>query len=145
MPASTSSRLCRIGGLRTCRGLTPEGRQQLAKLSQRLADRFASPSTSSTPRRCRAQPRSPGSSPTPSAWAPVVYPDLREPDCGSADGLPWEKAVADFGDAPTRVASNVMWMMWEPPLGRAAALVCSTAGSPQPSTSAASRSGTISS
>ncbi|MFC0862422.1 histidine phosphatase family protein [Sphaerimonospora cavernae] len=90
-----------VGGPRSCRGLTPRGCTQTGMLAERLAAEHASRPIDvvyTTP-----LPRARETADLVAAalgLAPVVEPDLREPDYGTADGLPWAKVVADFGDAP---------------------------------------------
>jgi probable phosphoglycerate mutase len=91
-----------IGGPASCRGLTPTGRQQAAKLAAHLAAQhhaghridglYASP-----------LPRVQQTADIIAATLdlPVVtVDDLREPDYGSADGARWADVVAAFGAAP---------------------------------------------
>ncbi len=91
----------RIGGLATCRGLTPTGRAQAARLATRLmADHqrhsFAALYTSPLPRA-----RETAAVITAAIGIPAtVVDDVREPDYGTADGAHWVDVAAAFGAAP---------------------------------------------
>ncbi|MFI6603806.1 histidine phosphatase family protein [Nonomuraea sp. NPDC050536] len=89
-----------IGGMRTCRGLTPEGRQQAERLAARLAN-AARPVDVIYTTPLRRASETAGLLGDVLGVEPIVEPGLREPDYGAAEGLPWDKAVADFGDAPS--------------------------------------------
>jgi probable phosphoglycerate mutase len=91
-----------VGGPASCRGLTPTGQNQAARLAARLAGEHRS-----------GQPiHALYASPLPRARQTaeiiatvlnlplVIDNDLREPDYGSADGAHWADVVAAFGAAP---------------------------------------------
>lgn len=90
-----------VGGPRSCRGLTPQGQVQASLLAKRLAAEHATrpiDALYTTPlRRAQETAHIIG---TVLGLRAQIEPDLREPDYGAADGLPWTKVVAEFGDAP---------------------------------------------
>ncbi|MFI5492359.1 histidine phosphatase family protein [Actinoplanes sp. NPDC051859] len=91
----------RIAGPATCRGLTPTGRHQAARLAARISAEhqrqpYAALYASPLPRT-----RQTADTVAVAAGLPVtVVDDLREPDYGTADGARWADVVAAFGAAP---------------------------------------------
>lgn len=90
-----------IGGPATCRGLTPTGHAQAARLAARLAadhQRHPVSALYSSPLR---RARETATAAADALDLPVtVVDDLREPDYGSADGARWADVIAAFGAAP---------------------------------------------
>ena len=90
-----------IGGPATCRGLTPTGHQQAARLAARLAaDHHRHPITAlyTSPLRRARQTATVVAAAL--QLPATVADDLREPDYGSADGARWADVIAAFGAAP---------------------------------------------
>jgi probable phosphoglycerate mutase len=90
-----------IGGPTTCRGLTELGRQQAARLADRLAadqQRHPVAALYSSPLR-RAHETAAAIAEAVRLPATVID-DLREPDHGTADGARWADVVAAFNAAP---------------------------------------------
>lgn len=90
-----------IGGPASCRGLTPTGHAQAARLATRLAtdhQRHPIAGLYTSPLR-RAQQTAAAIAAALHLPATIVN-DLREPDYGSADGARWTDVITAFGAAP---------------------------------------------
>jgi probable phosphoglycerate mutase len=90
-----------IAGPKTCRGLTPTGRRQAARLAAHLASPSDRPVVDVVYSSPLPRTRETAAIIAAALHLPVaVEPDLREPDYGSADGQPWTDVVKAFGAAP---------------------------------------------
>jgi probable phosphoglycerate mutase len=90
-----------IGGPATCRGLTPTGHHQAARLAARLAAAHQRhPITALYTSPLRRARETADTVATALHLPATVVDDLCEPDYGSADGARWADVIAAFGAAP---------------------------------------------